>query len=87
MTRETTPVDSTPLAITSIAAMVMTPPLLSPENSSAGVAIPRTPAASNATISARTAGIGRWSSPPGSLLRVPPPQSPWVTIVRHPDIP
>ena len=56
ITREMTPVCSTPLAMTSIAAMVMTPPLLNPANNSAGVAIPARPAATNAQISASTAG-------------------------------
>jgi len=42
--------------MTSIAAMVMTPPLLSPANNSDGVAIPMNPATSRAQISASTAG-------------------------------
>lgn len=46
----------TPLAITSIAAMVITPALLRPPKSSLGVAIPSRPAATRAQIRARTAG-------------------------------
>src|SRR5689334_6974146 len=42
--------------MTSIAAMVMTPPLLRPANSSAGVAMPRSPETTSAQMSARTAG-------------------------------
>ena len=56
MTRDTTPVCRTPLAITSIAAMVITPPLLNPAKSCAGVAIPISPATTNAQMSANTAG-------------------------------
>ena len=44
------------MAITSIAAMVITPPLLNPAKSCAGVAIPISPATTNAQMSANTAG-------------------------------
>lgn len=42
--------------MTSMAAMVMTPPLDSPANSSARVAMPASPATTSAQINARTAG-------------------------------
>jgi len=49
-------VDITPLAITNIAATVMTPPLLNPAKSSSGRAIPSRPAITSAQASASTAG-------------------------------
>ena len=45
--------------MTSMAAIVMTPPLDNPANGSAGVAMPASPATTRAQISARTAGVGR----------------------------
>ena len=47
---------NTPLAITSIAAMVMTPALLSPANNSSGVAMPMKAATNRAENSTNTAG-------------------------------
>ena len=44
------------MAITSIAAMVMTPPLLRPANNSDGLAIPMNPATSSAQVRASTVG-------------------------------
>ena len=50
-TRVTTPVWMTPFAITSIAATVMTPPLLRPAKSCEGSAIPRIAATEMAAAS------------------------------------
>ena len=54
--RDTTPVWMTPLAMTSMAATVITPPLLSPANRADGSATPVTAATASPHASASTGG-------------------------------